>query len=129
MAEATIDHLAADVERLHDADRQLAVDIRDITSGLASTRAEVRFALRIGGGLAALVLPLIGGLIWQAGGLSTEVRVNAVQLEKRMDRLELAVDKRIERVETRIDRLEAKIDTRFDQIIQRLDQVVPKPKP
>ncbi len=122
MAEATMDHLAQDVERLRESDRQLAVDIRDIASGLATVRAELRFALRIGGGLAALVLPLVAGLIWQAAALSTEVKLNAVNLEKRMDKLEARFDKMEARLET-------KVDQRFDQIMQRLDQGVPKAKP
>ncbi|MFI5458965.1 MAG: hypothetical protein ACHRXM_26350 [Isosphaerales bacterium] len=133
MAEATIDHLAGDVERLWASDRQLAVDIRGLSSGLSDVKTELRLAWRIGAGLLAFlgsVVLLLGGgafaVAWQGGALISELKSNAVQFEKRMDRLEVAVEKRIEKVEARIDRLEAKLDTRFDQLIQRLDQVVPK---
>jgi hypothetical protein len=104
MAVVTIEHLAEDVARLHDADRQLAVDIRDITSGLATVRAELRFALRIAGALAALVLPRLGDLIWQTARLSNEVKHQG----------------------ERLDKLEAKVDQGFAQVMQRLDQVVAK---
>jgi hypothetical protein len=109
MATVPADHVIQEVANLRQSYQNVAVDIRDLASAQAAVRAEVRLAWKIGLVLAAFVLPSLLGLAWQAGALSTEVRVNAMQLEKRMDRLETAVDQR------------------FNQIMQRLAQVVAKP--
>lgn len=120
MAEATIDHLADDVAHLREADRQLAVDIRDITAGLASVRTELRLLWRIGAGVAAALASVS---LWTAsqtftlsgrvGELSAEVRANAAEAGRRFDQLE-----------KRMDRTDAKLD----KIIDRLDQDAAKGK-
>jgi predicted nuclease with TOPRIM domain len=65
-------------------------------------------------------------LIWQAGALSAEVRLNAVQLEKRVDKLEGKIDRVQEQVEKRVDKLEGKIDRVQEQVTQlnkRMDKL------
>jgi Skp family chaperone for outer membrane proteins len=83
--------------------------------------------------IAVVALTGGAGLIWQAGALSAEVRLNAVQLEKRVDKLDGKMDRVQEQVEKRVDKLDGKmdrvqeqvtqIDKRFDRLEAKLDQV------
>jgi prefoldin subunit 5 len=129
MAEATIDHLAQDVERLRESDRQLAVDVRELSKGLTGVQTELRLVWRIGGGVAALFASVLlwtagqtFGLAGRVGELSAEVRSNAVQTKERFDQVEKSVNQRFDQLEKRMD----KTDGKLDQVLQRLDQVVPK---
>jgi chaperonin cofactor prefoldin len=75
-----------------------------------------------------VIVALTGGagLIWQAGALSAEVRLNAVQLEKRVDKVEGKIDRVQEQAEKRIDKLEGKIDRVQEQVTQldkRMDKL------
>jgi prefoldin subunit 5 len=166
MAATATELLAEDIGSLRESDRQITESIKGLSGDVNQLRAdfasfkgsinkELWYVRWIGGSLAALVLPSLMGLAWQAGALSTEVRVNAVhvkerfeqfeknvgqrfdqfeknvgqrfdQFEKRMEKSEARIDKLEAKLEARIDKLEAKLDQRFDAIMQRLEQVVPK---
>jgi hypothetical protein len=118
MAAVTAEHVAEDT-------RDLAVALNGLRTEFAGFKGSVEKELQlirtlgkfVAGFLVAIVISTFG-LAWQAGGLTTEVKLNAAQLEKRMDKLEAKVDQRF-----------AAIDQQLGLIIQRLDQSPPRPKP
>jgi hypothetical protein len=125
MAQATQDHLAEDVERLRESDRQLASDVK----GLAAVQAELRLIIwRIIAGVAILGIPSVIGFAFQAGALKNAVESNAVQAEKRFDQVEKNVRDRFDQLEKRMNKTDAKVEQQLAAILQRLDQGVPKPK-
>jgi hypothetical protein len=124
--------LAEDIGELRESNRQVATEVKTLAASVNSLQAEsagfkaavskdLWWVRAIGAGLIAILLWAVKegyNLSYQAGTLSSEVRLNALQIEKRFDQLE-----------KRMDKHEAKIDQQLGLIIQRLDQFVPKSKP
>jgi chaperonin cofactor prefoldin len=77
------------------------------------------------------------GLIWQGGALSAEVRLHAVQLEKRVDKLEgkmdslsaevrlnaVQLEKHVDKLEGKIDRVQEQAEKRMDKLEGKIDRV------
>ncbi len=116
-ATAPTELLAEDVRDLRESNRQIAVEIKGILTGLATVQTELRFIRWIGAFFAGILVMLVGGAItlsWNASALNSEVKQQGGRLEK---------------IEQQFGRLD-KIEQQLGQVVLKVDHIAtPGTKP
>jgi outer membrane murein-binding lipoprotein Lpp len=129
------DHLADEIKDLTASVNHVRADFAGFKGSVERELQRVRTLGKFVAGVLVAIMASSLGFAWQAGALSMEVRMSAVHLEKRMDKLETRFDKleaKVDQLETRFDKLDAKVDHIEQQlglILQRLDPAAAKTKP